>query len=156
MASKRTKKVKQAFDPPSRQIREGGNVDAYYSAHPSWRFHECDKNEWSIDSPEVREIFCGEILRRIRDLEAQTWREILIDAKKENHSIPVEDLTPKAAREFSKLNLDSRIADIISLRVTGSHRIYGFIEDRIFHVIWIDLHHGNNDQCVCRSNLKHT
>lgn len=50
------------------------------------------------------------------------------------------------------IELDS----IISLRLTGKHRLYGYIQKSTFYVLWYDDNHGDNNECVCRSNLKHT
>lgn len=40
----------------------------------------------------MREIFWDEILPHIQGWETQTWKEILPDAKKQNHSIDVTKL----------------------------------------------------------------
>lgn len=49
---------------------------------------------------------------------------------------------------------------LISLRLKGSHRIYGYMSyragDPTFMILWYDDNHGDNDECVCRSHLKHT
>lgn len=45
---------------------------------------------------------------------------------------------------------------LISLRMTGNHRLYGYMSGRVFNIIWYDDDHGDNDTCVCRSFKKHT
>lgn len=42
------------------------------------------------------------------------------------------------------------------VRITGKHRLYGFMRGAVFNVLWYDLDHGDNDTCVCRSRKKHT
>lgn len=44
---------------------------------------------------------------------------------------------------------------LISLRLTGNHRLYGYMTGRVFNVLWYDDNHGDNNDCVCRSYLKH-
>lgn len=60
---------------------------------------------------------------------------------------------------FSQERLASKYIEaesLISLRVTGNHRLYGYMTGRVFNVLWYDDDHGDNDKCVCRSRLKHT
>lgn len=45
---------------------------------------------------------------------------------------------------------------LYSLRVMGTHRIYGYIIDAVFYILWYDDMHGDNNSCVCRSYKKHT
>lgn len=45
---------------------------------------------------------------------------------------------------------------IISLRITENHRLYGYMSGRVFNILWYDDDHGDNNNCVCRSHLKHT
>lgn len=45
---------------------------------------------------------------------------------------------------------------LISLRLTGTHRLYGYMTGRVFNILWYDDDHGDNAECVCRSRLKHT
>ena len=40
---------------------------------------------------------------------------------------------------------------IYSLRITGKHRLYGYIIGSTFNLLWFDDDHGDNDNCVCRS-----
>ena len=45
---------------------------------------------------------------------------------------------------------------IMSLRINATHRLYGYLEGAVFHILWFDPNHGDNDNCVCRSHKKHT
>ena len=148
------KKVKQAKEPKGNQIGQGGNPDQYYSQHPSWNFSSCDKEKWSINSEEVHEIFWNEMLPHLQGWETQTWGDILINAKKQNHSIEVRELNKVASDRMVELYVEAEA--VISLRLTGTHRIYGYImKDAVFNILWIDLEHGDNNTCVCRSRKKH-
>ena len=121
---------------------------------PVWRFSKTDKEYWKNDREEVQKIFWAEIFPRLQGLETQTWNEILVNGKKQNHYINVVDLNKIAIDRFAKLHIEAE--SIISLRITGTHRIYGYIEDEAFNILWIDLDHGDNYTCVCRSRKKHT
>ena len=148
------KQVKQTKQPKGNKIGQGGNPDQYYSEFPSWNFSSCDKEKWSIFSSPVKEIFWSEILPHLQSWETQIWREILINAKKQNHSIEVKNLTKAASDRLVELYIEAE--SLISLRLTGTHRIYGYITKGVFNILWIDLNHGDNESCVCRSHKKHT
>ena len=55
-------------------------------------------------------------------------------------------------RYYSDIEAES----LISLRLTGNHRLYGYMTGRVFNVLQYDNNHGDNSTCVCRSYLKHT
>lgn len=148
------KNVKQTKEPKGNNIGQGGNPDQYYSQHPAWNFSSCDKEKWSLNSDEVHEIFWGEILPHFQGWETQTWREILVDSKKQNHSIEVGSLNKAASDRLVELYVEAEA--LISLRLTGTHRVYGYIKGAVFNILWIDLEHGDNTACVCRSRKKHT
>ena len=148
------KKVKQTKNPEGNNIGQGGNPDQYYSQHPAWKFSSCDKEKWSLNSDEVHEIFWSEILPHSQGLETQTWRDILLTEKKQNHSIEVGSLNKVAADRLIELYVEAEA--LISLRLTGTHRIYGYMKGSAFHILWVDLSHGDNTECICRARKKHT
>lgn len=45
---------------------------------------------------------------------------------------------------------------VISLRMKGTYRLYGYRIGNVFYILWFDTNHGDNDTCVCRSRKKHT
>ncbi len=148
------KKVKRIKEPIGNHISQGGNPDQYYSKYPAWNFSSCDKEHWSIYSEEVHKIFWNEILPHLQAWERQTWSDILIKSKKQNHSINAKCLNKTASDRLENLYIEGD--SLISLRLNGSHRIYGYMNREVFHILWIDLNHGDNPACVCRSNKKHT
>lgn len=148
------KKIKQKINPEERKIRQFQNADAFYNRNPAWNFSNCDKEQWSIYSTNVRNIFWDEIFPRLQNLEKQNWKDILVNGKKHNHSIKTESLNKIAIDRLNKLYMEAE--SLISLKVTGTHRIYGYINDFVFNILWIDLNHGDNSDCVCRSKKKNT
>lgn len=148
------KRIKRAREPEENHISQGGNPEQYYSEHPSWNFSSCDKKNWSLYSEETRSIFWREILPHFQALETQTWKDILIGAKKQNHSVQVKDLNKIASDRLVELYIEAE--SLVSLRLTATHRIYGYMKGAVFNILWIDLEHGDNAACVCRSHKKHT
>lgn len=131
------------------------NVNEYYSKHPAWCFRTCDCEYWKLSKDTADEAFWDEILPKLRGFESQTWSNILVDANKQNHPIPVEQLNKCARDRLRDLYIEAEA--IISLRLNATHRIYGYISDGpVFYILWYDTDHGDNDTCVCRSVLKHS
>jgi hypothetical protein len=96
----------------------------------------------------------NEVFPRLKALESQTWNEILLRDKKQNHAINVDDLNKIAQDRLAELYIEAE--SLISLRVTGNHRLYGYMTGNVFNILWYDDEHGDNKDCVCRSHLKHT
>lgn len=148
------KKVKQVEKPKGNHIGQGGNPEQYYVKHPAWNFSSCDKEKWSIFSERTKQIFWEEIFPYFQNMETSTWNDILVTAKKKNHSIEVKSLNKVAADRLAELFIEAEA--LISLRISATHRIYGYMNDAVFNVVWVDLEHGDNADCVCRSKKKHT
>lgn len=155
MAGSKKKIVKQEYSPnQGKNIGRNENPDQYYSDSPSWNFKSCDRTLWSLYADESRNIFWDEILPHLQSLETQKWSDILLKAKKQNHSIDVTSLNKLAVDRLEELMIE--YDSIVSLRLQGKHRIYGYITKSVFNLLWIDLNHGDNSTCVCRSRKKHT
>lgn len=153
-ASKKDKRIKQREIPKGRSIAQGGDPEQYYSQNPAWTFANSDDQMWAFSKEHIGEAMWTEILPRLKDLETQTWSEIFITGKKQNHSIDLEDLN-KAARDWlAEKYIEAE--SLMSLRITGNHRLYGYMTGRVFNILWYDDDHGDNSRCVCRSKLKHT
>lgn len=152
--SDKKKKIKRQFSPEGNIIKNIVTPDAYYKEHPAWNFVSCDKEMWSIQSERVKSIFWQEIFPKLQEWEKLTWSDILVDSKKQNHKIDVLKLNACAITRLTELRIEADA--VISLRLNGTHRIYGIITQSIFSILWVDLDHGNNDTCVCKSRLKHT
>lgn len=149
------KRVKREFDPVSREVRRRENPDSIMSLHPSWSFARHDKEgRWAFSKDTAKDDFWDVILPKMLNFETMTWSEILISSKKQNHSIAINELNKCAIKRMEELGIAAD--DIVSLRLDGSTRLYGFLSAAVFVLLWYDTGHGDNDTCVCRSTLKHT
>lgn len=152
--SKKEKKAKQRENPKGRHISQGGNPEQYYSEKPTWVFKNIDSEMWAFSQEHIGDMIWTEILPRLQALESQTWGEILVKGQKQNHSLNLESLNKTAQERLVAKYIEA--ASLISLRITSTHRLYGYITGRVFNILWYDDDHGDNDRCVCRSYLKHT
>ena len=152
--SKKDKKIKQKEIPKGRSIAQGGDPEQYYSENPAWTFANADQEMWAFSQEHIGEQIWTEILPRLKALETQTWSESLLRDKKQNHSLDMNDLNKVAQDRLASKYIEAE--SLISLRVKGNRRLYGYMIGRVFNVLWYDDDHGDNDRCVCRSHLKHT
>lgn len=152
--SKRKKVVKQKEVPKGKFIAQGGDPERYYTEYPAWTFVNADHEMWAVSQDHIGTAIWTEILPRLTALETQTWNEILVRDKKQNHSLNLNELNKVAQDRLSSRHIEAE--SLISLRLTGKHRLYGYMTGRVFNILWYDKDHGDNDTCVCRSNLRHT
>ena len=151
MAASKVKRIGESkHKPQSPYVINVKNPDTFNSASPSWCFRLCDRGYWTFTADD----FMNEILPKLKDWEAQTWNEILVKANKQNHSIDVEKLNKAARNRLDMMQLEAEA--IVSLRLQGAHRLYGYRIGSVFYVLWYDKDHGDNDTCVCRSHKKGT
>lgn len=155
MADYKNKTIKRKENPANTSRPLSANSpDTVYAQVPCWSFCTCDSAAWQFSKEHLGDGFWNEILPKLRDYERQTWGEILISSKKQNHSIDVNLLNKVAQDRLIDLRVEA--SSIISLRLSGKHRLYGYLCGRVFCILWYDDDHGDNKTCVCRSHLKHT
>lgn len=154
VGSNRKKEVKQKQVPKGRIIAQGGDPEQYYSEYPTWTFANADLEMWAFSQDHIGTDIWTEILPKLRGFESQTWSEILVSNKKQNHSLDLNKLNKVAQDRLASRYIEAE--SLISLRITGRHRLYGYMTGRVFNILWYDDDHGDNSTCVCRSHLKHT
>ena len=152
--SDKNKHIIQKEIPKGKRIVQGGNPEQYYAMNPAWSFVNSDQDMWAFTEEHIGALIWGEILPRLKALESQTWSEILVKNKKQNHSINVKKLNKVAQDRLAERYIEAE--SLISLRVTGNHRLYGYMTGRVFNILWYDDDHGDNKTCVCRAAMKHT
>lgn len=152
--SKREKKIKQKATPKGQHIAQGGDPGQYYSQTPAWAFTNADTDMWTFSPEHIGDLIWTEILPKLQNFEKQTWSEILVANKKQNHSLDLKDLNKAAQDRLATKYIEAE--SLISLRLSGKQRIYGYMTGRVFNILWYDDDHGDNNTCVCRSHKKHT
>lgn len=151
---KKDKQAKRKENPKGSSIAQNKTPAQYYSQNPAWTFANADQEMWAFSQKHIRELIWSEILPRLKALETQTWGEILVRDKKQNHSLNLNELNKVAQDRLAERYIEAE--SLISLRITGNHRLYGYITGNVFNILWYDDDHGDNNKCVCRSRLKHT
>ena len=146
------KSPKTNFNPSSIPVKDpkvSSNPSSYYDRNPNWRISRIELSDpygWHI----LDASMIGYIKEKLSHFETMTWREILMDAKKQHHSISVDQLSKKAQNRLKETNQDD-IESLISLRLSGTQRIWGVLDQGTLNLLWWDPDHQ-----ICLSIKKNT
>jgi len=125
--------------PDSRKLPVAAPTPSFNDQFPSWRVARLE-----LVDPFGFHIVSGALLLEIREklahFEAKTWNEILIREKHRNHTVSVSEICNSARERLKAMNLDD-IEEVVSLRLTGPQRVWGYRIEAVFHVLWWDPQH---------------
>jgi hypothetical protein len=97
----------------------------------------------------------GEVLHSVRErlghFETMTWREILVQGKKQNHAVKINRICSEAQGKLSEIVGALDIDQVVSLRVSATERIWGIPDGSTLKILWWDPAHT-----ICPSLLKNT
>lgn len=131
-------------------VRKAVETDSDNARKISWQLGAFDlEGPWGAASLSEAGVF-EKIYDSVRSFESMSWNEL---PQKQHHSIKVESLNKVAIDRLSEIEQDD-VDEIFSLRLQGQHRIYGIRSGAALKAIWLDLNHGDNNTCVCRSRKK--
>jgi len=121
------------------------NPDYYKTQNPIWSFKMFDKtgSDWPICKKNQDSIEC--IIEKLISYEGMTWAEIDKasggrKAGNNSHFENVSKLAKEAQRRWRELNLEE-YSEVYSLRLQGTHRLFGILHGNVFNVIWYDNNH---------------
>ncbi|MCK5798881.1 MAG: hypothetical protein KAI47_16930 [Deltaproteobacteria bacterium] len=115
---------------------------------PKWRFSLLDiEGPWSPLNAKSKDVVLA-VLSRLKDFETMTWQAIR--ASKSHYVTDIDKLSKAARDRLNKLNLDD-MDGLYSLRFSGTQRLWGFLRDGVFDILWWDPIHE-----VYPSSKKHT
>jgi hypothetical protein len=145
-----SKKPKFRFAPDDKKIpRLAVDPTSFHDKRPSWRFSKmefCDPYGWHVlDAATLQEI-----REKLKHFETMTWAEILVVAKKQNHTVSV-DLLEADAKGRLRASGQGDLEELVSLHLTGKQRIWGILREGVLNLLWWDPDHS-----VCKAILKHT
>lgn len=118
--------------------RTAVSIDSYHHLRPSWRVSNIELAEpygWTTVSATTL-LFIRE---KLANFETMTWSEILVKAKKQNHSIRVSDISAEAQLRLEEKGL--ALDEVVSLRLTGKERVFGYLESGVLVLLWWDPNH---------------
>lgn len=80
-----------------------------------------------------------QIHERLRNFESMTWNAILVGARKQHHSIALNLLCKEARADLDRRRLI--LEKVVSLRLTGEERIWGYLTEGVLSLLWWDPDH---------------
>ena len=89
-----------------------------------------DKYCWQFSKDNVSNEFWDRILGHFDSWESQTWQDILVASSKQNHHIEVNRLNKIARDRLQQLHIE--VESVVSLRLSGNHRLYGIMDGSSF------------------------
>lgn len=134
-----------------------GDPESSMRQHLSWSIADCDTDpaiRWSLHRERLSEVLWDTILPKLREFESMTMSAVFIEGKKQNHGIDVWELNKEARDRLEALHIEAEA--VHCLRLGGQLRLYGYLDGAVYHIIWYDDDHGDNQTCVCRSHKRHT
>lgn len=114
-----------------------------------WRFQEVDvAGEWP--PAEIGAAALGNLLEKMAQYESMTVGEIFKQGSQHGKRYEVPDLPSKALARLEEIKRDDE-DHLYRLRCGAKPRLYGFLREHVFHVLWWDAEHT-----VYPAKLKHT
>jgi hypothetical protein len=142
------KRPKNAVVPvPDR--RPVSHAPSFNLDNPSWRISKIDMLH-PFGWQDLDAVTLNEIRTKLAQFESMTWNEILVDSKKQNHSVAVWKLSKEAQERLNATGLGDA-EEVVSLRLSGRERVWGLRQGAVMLILWWDPEHA-----VCPSLLKHT
>ena len=141
--------------PPQPRLPEGQPLD-FRSQHFVYRLKNIDhKGPWGWKRLKPNDKWL-EVVKKLDDYQTQKWGGVLLasggkSSGTNNHAISTADLTAYAQKRLVDIERDD-VTDIYSIRLSGKERVYGSRDQNFFDLLWFDDDHGENDNCVCRTN----
>lgn len=118
--------------------------------HLVWRFADADhEGPWAVAGAAEGGVLQG-LLQAMGDFESMTIRELFHTGKEPGKQYDVPALPSATLARLTELEREDE-TKIARLRITGERRLYGFLRENVFHVLWWDPHHE-----VYPSFKKHT
>lgn len=136
-----------------KQVKTSVHVSATASKTPKAEIQQQNFNQlkpaWRVSLLEMRDPYgwhkikqekLAEIHSKLSELESLSWNEILVIRRKQNHRISRTKICKEAQDRLRELKLDD-IDELISLRLSGPERVWGFQHLDALTLLWWDPEH---------------
>ena len=124
------------------------DLTGYMTKSPAWRLRSID-DAWDYGWSKIgQQRWRDEVLPKLASFETMTWAEIL--QNNNSHFVRLDNFNTDARKRLEELCLGD-LDQILSLRLRGTYRIYGFCTENILHILWFDFNHE-----LVPSTKKHT
>ena len=91
---------------------------------------------WHVVSAQVMHF----IREKLSNFETMTWGNIVVESKKQNHTVSIGQLSPLAKKRLKDLKLDD-MDGLLTLRLGGKQRVWGIFAEGVMTMLWWDPNH---------------
>ncbi|MEU4388919.1 hypothetical protein [Promicromonospora sp. NPDC023805] len=151
--TKRKDKSPQIADPriPPAKVARSLDVDQdeVLRRRVVWRFGDLD-HEWDFSLNAITPEHLTDLLRRLGHFETMQVGQLLSQGAAVGTRYQVAEMRPEIQARLLELERDDEDS-VVRLACGGKPRLYGFLREHVFHVLWWDPEH-----LICPSKLKHT
>ena len=148
-SARKTLSVRQPPSEPKRQVVLDTEHSDVQSRRLVWRFSEVDRGgDWPPS--EIGGQALGGLLEKMASYESMTIGEVFCPGSEHGKKYAVDSLPPSTRKRLGEIERDDE-TEIARLRCGGKPRLYGFLREHVFHVVWWDAEHS-----VFPSKKKHT
>jgi hypothetical protein len=134
------KQVKIGVSPTPSKTSKSEAFPNLNEMRPAWRIERlelCDPFGWHEISP----IKLFEVRTKLAEFEKLTWNNVLVERKHLNHTVQRWKLCKEAQRRLSEIALDD-LEEVVSLRLSGKERVWGFRIEGAMTLLWWDPNHS--------------
>lgn len=146
----KTPQVAQPVGPPIKQPRAlGVDLDEVLKRRPVWRFAEVDHDgPWCFDKINPADVV--KMFKKLGTYETMTLGELFKPGSQHGKTYAVEQMPRQGPNRLAEIEHDDE-TEISRVSLSGQARLYGFLREHVFHVLWYDPRHE-----VWPSKKKHT
>lgn len=126
------------LEPDPHKVASAASNFSHHNLRPSWRVASLelvDPYGWHRLSAEK----LLDIRQKLAHFETMRWSELLVQAKKRNHSIKISEISPEARDRLDLIGI--ALDEVVSLRLSGKERVFGYLENGVLELLWWDPDH---------------
>lgn len=123
---------------PSKTPKKAGFDENPLQLRPAWRIGSMEMVGpfgWHV----IDAATLHEILEKLKHFETMYLRD-LYGPKKKSHLVEISQMSKDARDRLTALHLDD-IEELLSLRLTGTKRVWGILEHNVVILLWWDPEH---------------
>jgi hypothetical protein len=124
---------------PQKQPRIANDPTSFNDKKPSWRVSRMEfADPFGWHTVTANEL--SHIRQKLSNFESMTWNEILVKAKKNNHSVAVDALCAMAQKRLRDIHYGD-LDELVSLRLGSIERVWGILQEGVLIILWWDPEH---------------
>jgi hypothetical protein len=133
------KQPKLKCEPHPSKIPKLGYGDDFHKLSPAWRVNLIELvGPFGWHAMSLTQIL--HVQKKLADFESMTWNQILIGAKYQNHLVEKEKICKDAQARLEAIGQED-VDHLVSLRLTGTERVWGILDRNVVKVLWWDPDH---------------